>query len=154
MKNVLEPPPFKVTFSLGPLIDFWNNKMAAAGPYRAADAASIREGIAGTPELHGPIEDLAALESHGELVEKLFSVIFPAAFWETEVVGAVMPFTMEPAYVSPRFKKLFVDGTGGLRGRFHVGWTDFGRTLLISSYLSILRQCHEWKWIWNYRSYE
>jgi len=142
MERVLEPPPFKFSFSLSPLIDFWNNTMPAAGPHWALEAASIQESLAGAPELHGPIEDLAVLESHKDLVARLMSVVFPAAFWETEAVGAVVPFTLEPAYVSPLFRKLFVDESGGFRGRLHVSWADFLRVRLLRSYLNILRQCY------------
>lgn len=142
MKDVQDGAPFRFAFSLSPLIDYWNNTLADAGPYWAREAAAIREALAAAPDLHGAIEDLSVLESHRDLVAKLMSAVFPAAFWETEVSGALVPFTMQPAYVSPRFRKLFVDETGGLRGGFNVGWTDFHRARLIRSYLCILRQCH------------
>jgi hypothetical protein len=142
MEHKLEFPPFKFAFSLGPLIDFWNNTMATAGPYWAADAASVSKALSSAPELHGAIEDLAVLDLHRDLVAKLFSVVFPAAFWETEPVGAVVPFIMEPAYVSPRFQKLFVDEKGGFRGGLHVSWTEFLRVRLIRAYLGILRKCY------------
>ena len=137
-----ERAPFRFAFSLSPLIHYWNNTLAGAGPYWALEAASVREALVGAPELQGTIEDLSVLESHRDLVAKLMSVVFPPAFWETEVSGALVPYTMQPAYVSPRFRKLFVDETGGLRKPCHVEWTDFHRAQLIGSYLCILRKCH------------
>ncbi|MBI4965994.1 MAG: GAF domain-containing protein [Desulfomonile tiedjei] len=142
MKDLSEKAPFGFAFSLSPLIDYWNNTLAPTGPYWAREAAAIRDALAAAPELVGPIEDLSLLESHGDLVAKLMSVVFPAAFWETEVSGALVPFTMQPAYVSPRFRKLFVDETGGLRGQFHVGTTDFYWARLIRTFSCILQQCH------------
>ncbi|HTY21492.1 MAG TPA: GAF domain-containing protein [Desulfomonilaceae bacterium] len=142
MNDLTEQAPFRFAFSLSPLIDYWNNTLAATGPYWAKEAAAIRDGLADAPELQGAIEDLSVLDLHRELVGKLMSVVFPAAFWETEVSGALVPFTMQPAYVSPRFRELFVDETGGLRGRFHSGGADFRRARLIRSFLSILRECH------------
>lgn len=84
--------------------------------------------------------DLSVLESHRDLVAKLMSVVFPAACWDTQVVGALVPFSMQPAYISPQFQRLFVDEKGGYLGRLHVKWEDFLRARLIRFYMLILRK--------------
>jgi len=140
MENVLEEASFRFVFSLGPLVDFWNNTMAPAGPYWSSEAAAMREALASAPELCGAIDDLSVLESHRELVAKLMSAVFPVAFWEAEALGALVPFTMQPVHVSPLFQRLFVDEKGGFRGRSHVEWSDFVRARLIRFYLLILRR--------------
>jgi hypothetical protein len=140
MEHVLDEAPFRYAFSLSPLIDYWNHTIAKSGPYWAREAAAVTEALDRAPELQGPIADLSTLESHRDLVAKLMSVVFPVAFWETEAAGALVPFTMQPAYVSPQFQRLFVDEKGGYRGRLQVQWADFARGRLIRFYLFILRR--------------
>lgn len=140
MEQVLDEAPFRFTFSLTPLIDYWNDVVAHAGPHWAREAAAVAEELSRAPELLGSIEDPSVLDAYPELVAKLMSVVFPMAFWETEAVGALVPFTMQAAYVSPQYRRLFVDEQGGCRGRLQVEWADFARGRLVRFYLFLLRK--------------
>jgi hypothetical protein len=99
---------------------------------------SIRERVAKAPELVNPIEDLSILERHQDLVADLMTAVFPPAFWDCEVIGAVVPFTLEPFYVSPMFRLLYVEQDGTLVGPLDTGRGIFNRARLIRFYLLVL----------------
>ena len=47
------------------------------------------------PDFEGPIEDLALLKHHQDLLIPLMSVVFPASSWETEIVGALVRYCLD-----------------------------------------------------------
>lgn len=138
MKTAREDCPVNSTLSLKPLVDFWNRSTPRPGTSQAMLLESIRARIAEAPELLHPIEDLSILERHQDLVGDLMTAVFPPAFWETEVIGAVIPFTLEPFYVSPRFRLLCIEKDGTLVGPLDSSRDAFDRARLIRFYLLVL----------------
>ena len=68
------------------------------------------------------------------------SVVFPLAYWETQVIGALVPFSLEPILVSPSFQRLFLDEDGDFRGRLSGEPQAFIKARLIRCCLLILQK--------------
>lgn len=136
MEQTLKDFPFRSALSLKPLIDLWDqSKSPSTKPCLAGELLAR---IAQVPELNGPIEDLSVLERHWDLVESLMGVVFPAAFWETEAMGAMIPFSLRSFFASPLCRRFLVNEDGSVRGRTNMEEEDFVRGRLIGAYLLIL----------------
>jgi GAF domain-containing protein len=142
MYELSQECPFRCALSLKPLIDFWRRTYAPSDACTEALRGEIEKQLARAPELLNPIEDPAILKPHEDLVRILMSTVFPVAFWETDVVGAMVPFTLKPFLVSPRFQSLLLNEDGSFRGSLHVEPDVFRRARLARLYLQILRQCY------------
>jgi len=92
------------------------------------------------PELFETIEDTTVLDRNSDLVRRLMSLLFPPASWETEAFGAMVPFSMRPFFVSPRFQSIFLREDGTFLGRLNLDKEDFGRGRIIRAYLFILEK--------------
>jgi GAF domain len=133
---------YRCVFSLKPLIDYWNQGAGCCDPCKARILEVIQTSLAGAPELLEPIEDLSILETHQDLIRILMSAVFPTAFWETELVGALVPFNLSPVFVSPMFQRLCLNEDRSLRGRFPIEPDKIARARQIRSLLLILKSCY------------
>lgn len=142
MQSVLDESPFRCVLSLKPLLNFWEKELAPSDPAWKLKLDSVKERLAKAPELLEPLTDLSLLEEHRDAVGVLMSAVFPPACWDTELVGALVPFTLRPAFVSEAFRHHLLNDDGSLRGRLHVEWDAFTRARLLRFYLLILRRCY------------
>jgi hypothetical protein len=133
---------FRSVFSLKPLIDFWNRTIAGSANGWRPLVEGVQAKLALAPELHNPVEDLSILAPHEDLLKTLMSVVFPIAYWDTEAVGALVPFSLEPILVSPAFRRLFFTEDGQFGGRLHPEQQDFHRVRLTRCCLLILQKCY------------
>lgn len=140
MYKALQDPPYRCLFSLKPLVDYWTQLETGADLYGTQLVETIQSGLADAPELLKPIEDFSVLETHQDLVRTLMSAVLPRAFWDTGLSGAVVPFTLRPVFVSPKFRTLFLNNDGSFRGRIKVKRDEFVRARLIRFYLLILKR--------------
>lgn len=131
---------YRCLFSLKPLVEYWRRLETTSDQYIAQLAGTIQSGLTNAPELLEPIEDFSVLEAHQHLVGALMSVVTPRAFWDTGISGAVVPFSLRPVFVSPRFRNLFLNSDGSFRGRVNVKHEEFVRVKLIRLFLQILRK--------------
>lgn len=129
-------------FSLKPLMDFWTNILAPSDPFFQSMLEELRKDLQNAPELLGPINDRSVLNAHESLVRKLMSPVFPPAFWNTEMFGAIAPFTLRPLFFSPLFQRLLLKEDGSFQGRLVLDWDRFCQARLIKSSLLILRKLY------------
>jgi len=108
---------FRSTLSLTPLLEFWRNNISPKCSYMAQMFNEFEERLQKLPDLEGPIEDLALLKHHQDLLMPLMSVVFPASSWETEIVGAVVPYRGIAFFASPMFERLLMNEDGSLKGQ-------------------------------------
>ena len=101
MKQPSRDYPFRSVLSFEPLIQRLNQLKDDTSSGRLCQMDNLRQMLSQAPELGGPIEDRSILERHRDLLKSLMSFIFPPLYWDTEAFGAVIPFTMEPVFVSP-----------------------------------------------------
>ena len=138
MGTVLENYPFHCVFGLRPLIEFWRRNVAGNIEYGSYLAEGLEAKIQRAPELLEPIEDLAVLDRHQDLLKSLMSLVFPPAFWQTDLVGAFVPFNLRPVYTSPSFKRLLLNTDGSFKSRPVMGEEAYLMGRILRAYFLIL----------------
>jgi hypothetical protein len=140
MGTALEKYPFHCVFSLRPLIEFWRRNVAASPEYGTCLAEGLEERLKRAPELLEPIEDLTVLDRHQDLLKSLMSLVFPPAFWKTDMVGAFVPFTLQPVYTSPSFKRLLLNDDGTFKSTPLMGEENYLMGRILRAYFLILNK--------------
>ncbi|MFC1895281.1 GAF domain-containing protein [Thermodesulfobacteriota bacterium] len=140
MEEILKDYPFRCVLSLKPLIEYLDQTALVSWASTPGQTGDLREMLKQAPELNEPIEDLTVLETHRDLVRRLMSLVFPAASWETEAFGALVPFSITPFFVSPLYERLFLREDGTFQGRLNVDQQDYNRGRIIRAYLLILER--------------
>ncbi len=130
--------PFRSVLSLEPLLDFWRKNVAPVCSHMGSMFEVFEARINETPALKGAIKNVSVLENYQDLLIPLMSVVFPPASWNTEVSGALTPYTSQPFYVSPRFKQLMVAEDGFLKGKIKVDQGVSEEGGLLRAYFLIL----------------
>jgi len=131
---------FRCTLSLKPLLDYLKQNEAAFKELAPCADGALTELLDQAPELLEPIDDPSILERYSDQVKKLMSLVFPPVFWNTEAVGAVVPLSMQPFWISPGFKRLFLNDEGDFISNLNLDETEFKRGRLIRAYLLILEK--------------
>src|SRR4030095_343577 len=151
--------PFKVYFSLKPLIDrIWVKLVDSPNPYYSDQAKRIMEDLKKAPELLEPIYDCKVLEKHSELVEAIFSGVVSHAGSENDSYAAVPPFNIDDVFFeSKAFKKLKLFENNNFYISLNRGtkWFTEGRVIYSSIIvLSMFYDIHfnfEYPVIYNYK---
>jgi len=100
---------FNSLLSLQPLVTVLKKMVTADKPGARKLYDGLLREINSIPALLEPLDDLAPLVKHAELVETLLSTIFPPATAANEGLFAIsFPFRHETIYASPGFKDLFL----------------------------------------------
>lgn len=142
MDNPFKDFPFKAVLSLKPLIDYLKGLGSGGGNVRPHIKKEIDELLDQAPELESPIEDLSILERHREAVGRLMEFVFPPASWETEILGAIVPISMQPFFVSPGFRDLFVRQEGIFKAPSKLDEESFRKGRIIKLFLLILEKIY------------
>jgi hypothetical protein len=132
--------PLSAKLSLRPLIDHLKALASSKTGPKACRPEEIEAWIREAPALMDPIDDMDQLDRYKEVVSRLMGYVFPPLFWENEVVGAIVPFSMKPFFVSPKFQSLFMGRDGILGGRINLDQKQFARGRVIRAYLFILEK--------------
>ena len=107
--------PYQSSLSFVPLIQYWETKINDDNRGISLFAKAITKQLERSPELLQPIPDLGILTRHEDLLELLMTAIFPAATWETDISGALIPFLNTSFYQTPKFAEIFVNDDGQLK---------------------------------------
>ena len=129
---------FGSALSLDPLLDFWRKNVAPLCPHMRAMFEEFEGRINETPVLQGTIEDVSILENYQDLLFPLMSVVFPAASSDTEMSGALTPYTFQPFFASPRFKQIMVSEDGFLKGKVKGDQGLSEKSRLLRAYFLVL----------------
>jgi len=140
MSTVLEKYPFRCVFSLRPLIEFWRRNVAANLEHGSCLVEGLEAKLQKAPELLEPIEDLTVLDRHQDLLKSLMSLVFPPAFWNTDMVGAFVPFNLRPVYTSPSFKRLLLNDDGSFKSIPLMGEENYLMGRILRAYFLILNK--------------
>jgi GAF domain-containing protein len=130
--------PFRCELSLAPLVAAW--EAAAAEPGIAGDVArAVCRGLEGAPELRKPIEDLAALDRHQDLIHVLMSRVFPVASWDRDFIAATVPFHLRAVHATPSFHRALLGADGVVQGWLNLSAEGAAQGRLLYAYNVILR---------------
>ncbi len=140
MTDNIDEYAFQSVLSFDPLLGYIQEKKADFDHSLGFNREGLNDLLNGAEKLRGPIRDAAVLEKHRDLVKRLMGTVISPLSWETDIIGAVIPFSIEPFFISPRFKQFFIDENGRLKGKINVGRKQFDRGRVIRAYLFILEQ--------------
>ncbi|MCP4671928.1 MAG: hypothetical protein GY857_11555, partial [Desulfobacula sp.] len=115
MKNNNPAQPLKSLVSLDPLLAFWEKKLVPKCSHMRSMFSELTEKISQLPEIQGPIKDISILNRYHDILRPLMSPVFPAASFNSEIMGALTPCTFEPFFVTPEFQRLFLDNDNFLK---------------------------------------
>lgn len=132
--------PFRTALSLDCLIRFWEREADRADGVRALMAQQIRERLDRTPELRGPIRDLAILKKHGELVAALMTAVIPPALWEDNAFAVNAPYELRNFYSTPFFDQLGLIRDGDFTHGTNLSEQNFLWGKTVCAYNAILRK--------------
>lgn len=142
MDDLQKKYPFQCSLSFKPLIDYLDKHKEHLNTVMPCSTDTYKEILDKAPELYGPIDDLALLDRHADLVKRLMGLVFPPVYWNIEAVAAAIPFSTETIFVSPRFKQLFLNKDGSFTGHLNLDKESFHKARVIRAYLLILDKCY------------
>src|ERR1700712_458158 len=104
---------FNSILSFQPLMVVLKRMMAEEKPGAKKLYQQIVKEAEAVPELLQPVQDIALLHQHAELLEALLASIFPPSTSSNQGLYAITyPFSSETIYASPGFRKIFLkEGT-------------------------------------------
>ena len=140
MEAFFQEYPFRCVLSLKPLIDYLNTSSTEPGCVKRCMSDDVLEMIKTAPELSAPIENVEVLKRHPDIVQRLMSLVFSPVNWDTEAVAAVVPISTKPIFVSPLFRRLFLNEEGDFIGRMNLDDKSFSHGRAIRAYLFILEK--------------
>jgi hypothetical protein len=109
--------PFRTELSFCQLIEFWASEELSANSVRAAMARELGQRLRAASDLCGSAVDAGVVRAHRPLVDALLSIVFPPAFWDSEIGAVLVPFRLQSIYATPSFERLLMGERGVLRGR-------------------------------------
>ncbi|MCB2185483.1 MAG: GAF domain-containing protein [Deltaproteobacteria bacterium] len=145
MDCLVDKFPFRYTLSLEPLFKFIEKSEAEGVRGHPALGADFLAACQNTPALRGDIADPAQLEPHRDMVERLMSLVFPAAYWSSEACGAVVPFVLTPFFYTKPFRDLFMTSQGELAPRANLDKQTLSKGRAVKAYLMILERLYGMK---------
>ena len=135
--------PFRRELSLAPLVTAWIDAAHGEASLAGSIASLVRDRLRGAPELMAPVEDVAILARHQELVDVLMAKVFPGASWHRDYGAVLAPFTVRAVYSTPSFRQLFLDEDGALRGRLNVDGESWATGRLLRAYSLVLQKYYD-----------
>src|SRR5262245_45840146 len=135
--------PFRRELSLAPLASAWLDASHGESSLAGSMATLVRGRLRAAPELMAPLEDMAVLARHQELVDVLMAKVFPAASWSRDYGAILAPFTVRAVYSTPAFRQLLLDADGALRGRLSIDGESWAMGRLLRAYSLILAKYYD-----------
>jgi len=133
---------FRSAFSLEPLLNFWKESVTPMCSNLAEMYADFERRIKEIPDLQGTVEDISRIDQYRDIIAPLMSVVFPAAAWDSEVMGALTPYDSKPVYISPEFERRFIDPDGEIKGRFKEDYGDSDGGRLLRAYHQVAEKVY------------
>jgi hypothetical protein len=138
MTAKLEEFPFRVEFSLAPLIRYWEREIAGGYSALGDVAGTVLDQVRRAPELTGPVVDPAAIRSHGDLLHALMVAVVSPNFYEDGHAAALLPFRLQAFYSTPAFARDLTGPDGVLRGHIDVDASLLADVRILHTYSLIL----------------
>src|SRR5688572_26622986 len=95
--------PFKSVLSLKLLVEYWEEAINKGTV--PLFVKGLSEQLNRAPELRKPIEDLAVLDKHRDLINFLMTAVIPSAHHDIELSAATIPFKFQSFFSTNAFEK-------------------------------------------------
>ena len=138
----LDEFPFRVEFSLAPLISYWEREIADGHSVLGEIAESVLERVRRAPELTAQVFDPAALGPHLDLLRALMAAVISPASHEDGHAAALLPFRLQTFYATPAFTRDLTGAYGVLKGRVNVDPSLLADVRIMHTYSVILRRVY------------
>ncbi len=149
----LDEFPFRVEFSLEPLIRYWETDMAVDDCLLGSAARIVLDRVAQVPELRGQPATLDIVRANQDLIDALMIAVFSPTFQEEGYAAALLPFRLQTFFATNAFESVLTDPNGFLRGRIDADPALLAKVRLIHAYALILKRVYgleegvEFPWI-------
>ncbi len=146
--NNIEDLPFDISFpydvqlDLSYFLNFCIDQIKDGKFFPGKIGQSLLEQIESAEVLFEPIKDTALLVEHKEMLDILFTVVFPVGAQNNHFSAALGPFSFEPIYATERFMELMPQNQNTKISNNIVG-QDIGKGKLVKACLSILNQIYK-----------
>lgn len=97
----LKKIPYPSVLDLGPLVEFWEQKLK--NEVNSPFAVQFLSMLANATVLRGPLVDAAVLDEHKELIDFMMGAVIPYAGGESDLAAAIVPFRQEAFYSTAAF---------------------------------------------------
>lgn len=142
MADRLTDKGFKTVLSLAPLLDFWRTQVVPKRSYLFEMFKLFEKRIADVPELRGDIADAAVAAAHMDIIAPLMTVAFPFSSWHTEISGALVPFSHQAFFCTPRYRELLMAEDGEISGTLKSTFHSVDRQRRLRAYALILERLY------------
>jgi len=134
----LDEFPFRVEFSLDPLIRYWEREIAGGYSVLGDLAGTVLDRVRRAPELTARVVDPAAVRSHEDLMRALMVAVVSPAFYEDGYAAALLPFRLQTFFATPAFARVLSGPDGFLRGRIEADASLLADVRILHTYSLIL----------------
>lgn len=123
MKNyqTIKTFPFRIQFSLKPLVSFWENLTRSEDPIQAKCAQTVVDSINQNPELTADNPDQKVFEKHRSLIALMLTGIFSPYQIQNGIHAANVPYSMDVFYSTRLFNEILTNDQG------HINNIVFGK---------------------------
>jgi hypothetical protein len=148
----LDEFPFRVEFSLEPLIRYWETDLAVDDCLLGSAARIVLERVAKVPALRGPAT-LDIVRENQDLIDALMIAVFSPTFQEDGYAAALLPFRLQTFFATDSFERVLTNHEGFLKGRIDADAALLAKVRLIHAYSLILQRVYgveggiEFPWI-------
>lgn len=142
VKLSLSQFPYKSSLSFLPLIRYWQTKIKDDNKGISRFALEINALLERAPALLQNFQDCCELAPHEDLVDLLMTAVFPPAFWDREVSGAMIPFQDISFYHTPKFRQIFIHDKNQLKRPLNMDVRDMLVFRLRQAMFTILEKHH------------
>jgi len=104
--SIVELLPFRSRVDFTLLVEFWRREAASDDSMARPMAEAVLAALEDVPEFGGPIDDLAVLDSHTELLDRMMSALVPLGTADQCFAAAVMPIRLIPFYQTPAARQI------------------------------------------------
>ena len=148
----LDEFPFRVEFSLEPLIRYWETDLAVDDCLLGSAARIVLDRVAQAPELRGQAT-LEIVKAHEDLIDALMIAVFSPTFQAEGFAAALLPFRLQTFFATEAFERVLTGPGGFLKGRIDADAALLAKVRLIHAYSLILQRVYgveggiEFPWI-------
>jgi hypothetical protein len=142
IREKLDEFPFRVEFSLEPLIRYWETEMAVDDCLLGSAARIVLDRVGQVPALRAPAATLDIVRDNQDLIDALMIAVFSPTFQDEGFAAALLPFRLQTFFATEAFERVLTGPGGFLKGRMAVDSGLLVQVRLLHAYALILKRVY------------